>query len=172
MKKEIEVKFRVSDFLDVRQRLKKLGARLMWKGREENIYFDTPGHTLKKHKKVLRLRKWKGVENTITVKTGYPTVPRRYKERVEYQTSVADFNEMRLLLTTLGFIETVLYKKKREHWRRGAAHIELDTLADGRFFVEVEGGRKSIDRLAKHLNLNWKKSTTKSYVNLISKKNE
>src|SRR3989338_1782247 len=56
MKKEVELKFFVSDFLSVRKKLRLLGAKLEWSGNEKSWYFDTSSRALKKKHAVLRLR--------------------------------------------------------------------------------------------------------------------
>ena len=66
--KEIEVKFRVKRFEEIRKKLKRMGARLVWKGVEITYSFDTPEGSLRAADKQLRLRRARGWCDTVAVK--------------------------------------------------------------------------------------------------------
>ena len=165
MKKEIELKFFVEDLGVIRKGLKKLGAKLEWAGREYDRFFDTPDRRLQKSKATLRLR--------VTPDFAYLT----YKEKVsskkfkvarEYEVmGIQEPEELYKIFERLGFRVWFSYTKpRREYWRWKGHLITLDSYPFGKF-VEVEGSGKFIHTVAKKLNLNFAKSSTKSYTQLL-----
>ena len=161
--KEIEVKFRVQKLGGYREKLKKLQAQLEWMGKEKNIYFERNDAYLEQGGKVLRVREWPGHSASITSKSSAPkTSGRRYDERREEQTDIADFASMCRILEMIGFDKVLVYEKKREHWKLGKVSIELDRL-HGRSYVEIEGTKKQIDKIARLLGLDWEDRESRSY---------
>jgi|SRR3989338_8007325 len=165
MAKEIELKFRVDDFSSVRKKLRALGGECLWKGREENWLFDTPDCYI--HKNTLRIKTMG--DTSLTLKTNKRIV-RGAKVAEEYQLYVTDARIMRFILEKIGFQLALHYKKHREHWRIGTSSVELDTLEDGRKFVEIESTHNGINRLAQNLDLDFSKSTPKSYTKILTAK--
>ncbi|MFA6365167.1 MAG: class IV adenylate cyclase [Candidatus Paceibacterota bacterium] len=165
--KETEVKFIVRDLNAIARMLKKLGGRCAWKGREESSYFDTPAHSLRRKGIVLRLRKWKGDSDFLTLKVEPKKKGKKFSVRKELQTAV-DSAKMREIFKELGFGESFRYTKNRAHWKLGKTSIELDSLKN-KSYVEIEGTKKEIERLAPILGLDWKHSTTKSYIELLGR---
>lgn len=166
MTKEIELKFRVENFGNLREKLKKLGAKLEWKGKEENWYFDTPNNGLRKKDSALRIKRMGDVK--LTLKEGRH-IERGVKVATEYQVVVDDPHIMKIILEKLGFDNVLYYRKYREHWRLGNAYIELDTLNSKRF-VEIEAFHKLLKELVYKLGLDFTKSTTKSYTHILKEK--
>ncbi len=166
--KEIEVKFIVKDLKPAARILKKLRAVRAWKGTEESYYFDLPGHVLRNRGIVLRLRRWKGDSDTLTCKIEPARNAGKISAREELQTTLGDHAAMRAILGALGYRESFRYQKNREHWKLGKTAIELDALGK-RKFVEIEGTKKEIERLARLLKLDWERSTVRSYVDILGK---
>lgn len=166
MAKEIELKFRVKDFGGLREKLKKLGAKLIWKGREENWYFDTPNNGLRKKDLALRIKRMGDVR--LTLKEG-GHIEQGVKVATEYQVTVDDPRIMKTILEKLGFDNVLYYHKYREHWKSRNAYIELDTL-NSKKFVEIEASHASIKSFAEKLNLDFKESTTKPYTKILEEK--
>jgi len=164
--KEIEIKFRVRDFRAVTLKLHKLGARLEWRGTEESYFFDTLKGTLKHKRYNLRLRRWSGHKDTLTLKTKPGEEDSKYKVRDEYEVEVSDLKTTGAILRHLGFEEYLRYKKYREHWLLKDAAVELDKLA-GQHFVEIEAPKKRIDELATFLGLDWKKAEKRGYISIL-----
>ena len=165
MKKEIELKFFVGDLAPIRKKLKKLGAKLEWAGSEYDRFFDTPDRRLQKKNAILRLR--------VTPDFSYLT----YKEKVahkkfkvanEYQVDdVKEPEELRKIFERLGFRIKFAYKKpKREFWRWGKNLITFDSYPFGKF-IEVEGSEKFIRIVARKLDLDFARSSRKSYTQLL-----
>lgn len=166
--KEIEVKFAVEDLKPAARMLKKLGAVRVWRGTEESSYFDLPGRALRNRGIVLRLRRWKGDSDTLTCKIEPARNTEKISAREELQTTLGDRTAMRAILETLGYRESFRYRKNREHWKLGKTAIELDTLGKKKF-VEIEGTKREIERLARLLKLDWERSTVRSYVDILGK---
>ncbi|MCH7759499.1 class IV adenylate cyclase [Patescibacteria group bacterium] len=164
--KEIEVKFKVKNFRNIIPKLNKLGARLVWQGLEQNVFFDFPAGKLKKQGVVLRLRKWPGHSNLLTLKTGGGQSSKKYNVRDEYQIKIDDIKSTKEILKNLGLVECFYYKKFRQHWTLGKTAIELDKLRHI-YFVEIEAPKKEINELAKILGLDWKQSNTKNYLEIL-----
>src|SRR3989344_1840606 len=148
--KEIEIKFRVKNFRGVIPKLEALGAKLEWRGTEESYFFDTPKKTLKHKHYMLRLRRWSGHKDILTLKTKPGEEDAKYKVRDEYEVEISDLRTAGIILRHLGFVEDLRYKKYREHWLLGDAVVELDKLS-GQCFVEIEASKKRIDELAHQL---------------------
>jgi len=164
--KEIEIKFRVRDFKRVREKLIQLDARLDWKGLEESWFFDTPKQLLKQKKYNLRLRRWSGHKDTLTLKTKPAEEDLKYKVRNEYEIEVDDIRVACTILEHLGFKKYLRYKKYREHWLLKDAAVELDKLS-GQYFVEIEAPKKRIDELAIFLGLDWQKAEKRGYISIL-----
>jgi len=156
---EIEAKFRVKNFRNITPKLRKIKARLVWRGIEECFFFTNKRHNL-------RLKKWPGYSNTLTLKTEPKRLSKKYKIRNEYQIEVNDIKITRDMLKILGFVEHFQYKKYREHWKWKDASIELDKIKN-MHFVEIEGSKKRINELARILKLDWQQSTTKGYLAIL-----
>lgn len=167
MKREIELKFFIGDLSAVRKKLKKLGARLLWAGKEYNWFFDTPRNTMKRRGITVRMKQTSR-ESTLTLKK--KVFSKKFKKRNEFEITVSNPDEMSNILRLFGFYVWLQYEKRREHYALSGAHVELDTLRDGRTFVEIEGSEKTIRILAKKLNCSFAKSTPKSYIQLLRKK--
>ncbi|MDP2677008.1 MAG: class IV adenylate cyclase [bacterium] len=163
---EIEVKFKVRDFSSVRARLGKMGARMIWKGTEESIFFDTKGRDLYKKDILFRLRTWDNHGVYMAVKTPSKQQSKKYKIKDEFALEVHDFAAAEKMIKALGFVEDFAYHKYREHWQLNGAYIELDRV--GRLhFVEIESTKKNITELARTLGLDWERVERRGYVKIL-----
>jgi len=163
--KETELKFEVQDFKGLRQALQKIGANLVWKGTEQNYYFDTIDKKLEKAGIDLRLRKWEGHSNTLTLKLAAEK-NKTVKVRQEFQIEINDISIMSRILKILGFFQIFRYEKAREHWQLKDASVELDKL-NNKYFVEIEASQKRIGELGRFLNLDPTKSTAQGYLEIL-----
>ena len=107
-------------------------------------------------------------DTSLTLKTGKKVV-KGAKVAEEHQIMITDAKIGRIILEKLGYRVTLHYKKHREHWRIGTSFVELDTLGDGRKFVEIESTHKGIKKLARKLNLDFTRNTPESYTKLLLK---
>ncbi len=167
--RETEIKIPVKSFEAVRERLKKIGAKRVWHGMEHNIFFDTKRRKLEKRGAQLRVRRWRGHSDRITYKTIPARRERSYKEMNEVEIIVNNAREAVRIFRGLGFTEYFRYRKRREHWVLGRTAVELDAVR-GKRFVEIEGTKANIGRIAKLLRLDLTKGTTKGYLAIVREK--
>ncbi|MBI3662782.1 MAG: class IV adenylate cyclase [Acidobacteria bacterium] len=185
-KQEIEVKLRVTDPAAMRRLLVRLCARVLRRVHEMNTLFDTPRGTLRKRGRLLRLRvetplagprraqyvlTLKGPSRPKRGKQGaqaeslcYPRA--RYKVRSEMETVLPHPQPILAVLELLGLRPTFRYEKIRTSFHSSTApgvHLELDETPAG-VFLELEGPRRSIDRLARQLGYGPAGYITKSYL--------
>ena len=174
MAKEIEVKFPVKDLDEVRKKLKKkYRATRVGEGPEKALLFDKPSKKLAKRGMQLRVKEWRirpRAVSTMTLKTPHKKGGTKYKEMKEEEVRVNDARVAVGMLESLGFVEWFRYTKHRERWKYHAVTIELDTLKDGRRFVEIEATKQDIRSMAKLLGLDMKTAIKKGYVAILREK--
>ena len=143
MTKEIEAKFRLSDPVLLRERLRTLDA--VWSGRvfETNRIFDTPDRRLRNADCGLRVRQWRSLDtdgragSTLTFKG--PREAGDLKSREEIETPVTDGAATVTILQRVGFEVVVIYEKRRETWRLGECEVTIDELPRLGWYAEIEG---------------------------------
>ncbi len=180
--RETEVKLRVTDLRAIRKRLEKLGFRLLHRrSLEDNLLFDTPDRRLRQVRSILRLRHYGG--KWIATFKGTPAADSFYKSRLELETEVGNPQAIRSIFLALGFQPVFRYQKYRSHYvpaarpgdakknpRRdtrsarlpASAEVALDETPIGNF-LELEGSRRSIDRVARELGYHRGDYSTSSY---------
>ena len=131
---------------------------------EENIlYDDEAGRQLSEHC-ALRLRA-AGRSTMLTFK-GPRQKARSFKVREEFETAVKDRGQTKKILRALGLKPSFSYTKHRTVLKKGRLTITLDETAVGTF-IELEGERHEITRLAKSLGFGRADFITASYVDMI-----
>jgi adenylate cyclase class 2 len=167
--RETEVKIRVTDVAAARRQLRKLGfSPLHRRSLEDNVLFDTPGRSLRRIRAILRLRHY-GPTWVLTYK-GTPDPDQTYKSRVELETEIAEPQALRLIFEVLGLRPVFRYQKYRVQYakpivgRRAkpAGEVSLDETPVGNF-LELEGSRSWIDRVARQLGFSRRDYITASY---------
>jgi predicted adenylyl cyclase CyaB len=162
---ETEIKFRAADLGRIRRELLEMGAVLVReRHREDNRLYDFPSGTLRANHRALRLR-IAGKKTYLTFK-GTPEKSRRFKIRPEFETEVRDASAVRKILKALGLSPVFRYAKQRTELRLGRVTVCLDELAIGTF-VELEGERPHIARLAGRLNVPSRDWVKKDYIQLL-----
>lgn len=168
--KETEIKLAVRDLAGVRRKLRRHGFRVVQpRAFEENTLFDEPSETLRRNDCLLRLRSARG-RHWITFK-GPAEKARGFKVRPEVEAGVADARAVRALLGRLGFEAGFRYQKFRTvlagrgQWAGGL--VTLDETPIGNY-VELEGKRAWIRRVARLLGFGPKDFITKSYLTLYA----
>ena len=159
---EIETKFKVSDPGRMRRNITRIGARLMSRALEQDVYYGKEekgfGGT------VIRLRKINGKRGVFTVKL---SVSRKaygvFKVKEELEVCIEDVKTFGRMLPALGLVPRFVKEKRRESYALGKAKILLDELPFVGWYLEIEGTRKDITRLAKRLGLDIKKGTAETY---------
>jgi adenylate cyclase, class 2 len=165
MKREVEVKFRVTDLRGLARKLRAAGFRLVTRRTHEmNTLYDLSGEVLRMRKEILRLRKY-GSEWTLTHKSGGKKG--RHSSRVELETAVTDGKKMDAILRGLGYTPTFRYEKFRAEWTDKEGQVVVDETPIGNF-CEIEGPSRWIDATAKKLGVAPADYITKNYATLFS----
>ncbi len=165
---EIEVKFRVGDAAELTGQLRALGFREQTpRTFERNVLFDTPDHTLRGSRSILRVRKY-GDTWTLTHKC----LPQdhdpgeRHKHREETETRVEDGEALGTVFERLGFSQTFVYEKWRTEFADETGHCVIDETPIG-VYAELEGPEEWIDRRSQALGLKPGDLMTLSYGRLF-----
>ena len=162
---EIEVKFYVLSLREIENKIQELGGVLIQERCfESNLRFDTGDQRLRNLRHVLRLRKDK--DNILTFK-GAAEVGKPVSIRQEIEVLVDDFDKTRELLEGLGYEVVMEYEKYRTTYSLLETLVVLDELPYGEF-IEIEGpDGKTIQKVARNLNLNWNARVMTSYTYLF-----
>jgi len=164
MKREIEIKFRVTDVRALSRKLRAAGFRVVTpRTHEMNTLYDLPGEVLRARKELLRIRKY-GSEWTITHKS--QGKKGRHSSRRELETRVSDGKMMDAILRGLGYAPTFRYEKFRAEWADGKGKVVVDETPIGNF-CEIEGPSRWIDATAKGLGVTPADYITKNYATLF-----
>lgn len=163
---EIEAKLSVRAFGPLRGRLRRLGARRLRTGGEENVLFDTRGGRLRRRRSALRLRE---DGRTLLTFKGQP-LPGRLKRREELEVEVSDARAAARILGRLGFRPAFAYRKEREEWALGPCHVCLDAVRGLGRFVEVEGpSDRRVEAAITRLGLAKAPRVSLTYVELLNR---
>ena len=157
--KEIEVKILEIEVEDIKKRLEKIGAKVIFDGTLKNIYFDTEDNFLEKNSGVMRLR-FDGEKAILTHKDKikHGTV----KVADETELIVEDFENMHKILDRIGFQDKFTYSKKRISYCLDKVHFEIDSIAGIPTFLEIESEDESL--IAKYVELlGFKQSDAKNW---------
>lgn len=170
---ETEIKIRLSDLSGFRSRLLALGAvPLSASHFEDNHVLDFPDSRLRSRKCLLRVRVV-GESAWITFK-GPPLPSELFKQRDEWETSVADGSVLLRILAESGMKVWFRYQKRREEYSLGAPdgarslHVALDVTPIGEY-AEIEGFEDDILWAASRLELSKADFIRDSYYYLFIK---
>ena len=162
---EIEVKIKVPDLKTTRQKLLEMGCEIVHDFyREWNALYDFPDSRLASRQEALRLR-LAGKKAFITFK-GQPRKSRSFKIREEFESEIKNIRDFKKILHRLGLRAVFEYRKKRMLLRSGRVKITLDESEVG-CFLELEGKRSDIVRLAEKLGYSRRDFIKSDYVQLI-----
>jgi adenylate cyclase class 2 len=127
-------------------RLLEAGARqLRPRSFEDNVLFDLKDRPLTTGGRLLRLRSVGG-QSVLTFKAPVPG-EHRHKLKVEHETAISDPEELRAILSGLGFEPVYRYQKFRATYALGAVEAAVDETPLG-IFVELEGAPDDVDEAA------------------------
>ncbi|MBI2817644.1 MAG: class IV adenylate cyclase [Acidobacteria bacterium] len=166
--RETEVKLRVASLTATRRRLLDLGlSPIHHRALEDNFLFDTPERALRQVRSILRLRHYAG--KWIVTFKGTPAADAFYKSRLELESEVQNAGAMRSIFQALGFKPVFRYQKYRTHYALNRTHaraarfdVALDETPIGNY-LEIEGSRTAIDRVARELGYSRQDYITASY---------
>lgn len=162
---ETEIKLAVDSVQMARRLLRAAGFRI-FRPRvfESNTVFDTLTHTLRRKRTLLRVRE-AGKRATLTFK-GVPLAG-KHKSREEIETEIPSARAMTQILERLAFQPSFRYEKYRTEYRAhgGPGVATLDETPIG-VYIELEGGARWIDRMARELGFQESDYITASYARL------
>jgi adenylate cyclase, class 2 len=162
---ETEIKVRIADPKLIRAKLLSLGAIVRHeRHRESNVLFDFADGRLRAGGSAMRLR-LSGRRAVLTFK-GPALHSRRFKIREENETEVRNLRQARRILQGLGLRPVFRYTKIRTDLFLSKVAVSVDETALG-FFLELEGERPAIARLAEKLDLPSADWITKSYAQML-----
>ena len=166
MKIETEKKYRLSAkrLGEITDQLHELGAEFRKEVFEVN--YQHRGGDMDERGATLRLRKI-GDFTVLTYKEKIKTEDGS-KQRLEYETSVADVDAMEKIIERLGYRLTAVYEKRRKYWHLGDVEVVLDELPFGNF-MEIEGTLDAIEKAEKQLGLKDLEHQPRGYPRLTIK---
>lgn len=171
MKAEIEIKLKVSNPRKMKRLLRELGFRLSRpRLLERNALFDFRDHRLERAGCALRLRTTGG-QNILTFK-GTANLSKGYKSRQEIETIITNAPALRRILKQLQLREAFRYSKYRTTYTppgKPGASLVYDETPVGNY-IELEGPRRWIDRVALQLGYTREDYLTTSYVALYRRR--
>ena len=163
MKVEIEIKLRLPEDLgEIRKRIRRLGFHIhKRRAFESNVLFDDTKHRLRKHGKLLRVRRT-GKRGLLTFKG--PSQKSRYKKRWEVETEFPDGDLIEQILPQIGYHPVFRYEKYRTEYARRSVGgmVLLDETPIGNF-LELEGRPLWIERTAGLLGFSRADYINRSY---------
>lgn len=166
--KEIEVKFLHVDPLEIKRRLKLLGARRVFGPTLiKDFHFRHPD-LAKKYFTLFRLRQ-EGKKTILTIKKGRAGGKFKIEEEqelhiIEEQKDVQDF------LHGMGFGLARQLEKFREEYEIDGLKVEIDRYPKMKPYIEIEGpSQKAIRTLAEKLGLDFQDATNETATELIEK---
>jgi adenylate cyclase class 2 len=165
---EVEIKFTVADRAALEQQLPELGFTLITpRTFERNVLYDTPQHTLRESRSILRIRQY-GERWVLTHKClpSNHDAAERHKHRVETETAVDDGVALATVFEHLGYQPSFVYEKYRTEYADATGHCVLDETPIG-LFAELEGPEDWIDRIAAGLRLQPERMSRLSYGRLF-----
>ncbi len=161
---ETEVKFHLPDLASARTALLKLGAYSQGRYFERNICFDDAHQSLRGAKCLLRLRQDR--RSFLTYKSIPTAVDPAFKQLLELEVEVGDFEAMSRILLSLGYRPQQIYEKWRESLVLDRTVFCLDTLPFGSF-LEIEGAKEAITHYAACLGLDWQTRILVTYLDIF-----
>ncbi len=162
---EIEVKFRVNDFSEIRERLDNRGATRLYSSLERDVYLE-PFNA----KEALRVRyRDPPREWIITYKR---LVPGENQTAIELETHTGP--EILEILERVGHKPVFEKVKRREAWKFREVTVNLDEVKGLGKFVEIEylgdPGNDALERASRELGLDWESRIDTPYVKMLLEK--
>ena len=154
METELEAKFLDIDKETLRNKLKEVGAKLIYPERlmKRNV-FDYPDERLEKEGAWVRVRDEGDNKITLSYKR---LVDRTLQGTKEITLDVANFDTMTSLLLAIGLKQDAYQETKREKWELDDSEITIDTWPWIPTFVEIESPtEKGLTDVAKDLGFDW-----------------
>ncbi|HLC58692.1 MAG TPA: class IV adenylate cyclase [Candidatus Nanoarchaeia archaeon] len=134
---EVEVKAKISDKEDIKNKLISLGAIFKNKKYQHDILLDHPNLDFSKTDQVLRIRnqdnKWQ-----LDYKGPFTINENGIKSREEYSVNIEDGKQIKNIFTLLNFKLVGEVEKTRESYIFNEMNIDLDEVTNLGSFIEIE----------------------------------
>ena len=140
--------------------LRRRGARLLGRYKEENFRFYGPGKSTRNT--TLRLRVLNGGPKGVLTAKGPAKFDGGVKSREETEIEIGDVHATLDMLEQLGFRVGWTYPKMRTMWMLDGVAVTLDVLDFG-WFVELEGPAAALPETARSLGLDPSNALRDSY---------
>ncbi len=171
---EHEVKILEVNRKDLESKLMKLGAKKIYKGSLQTIFYDFKNRSLLKNKSLIRIRS-DGQKNYLCSKK--PILNDDIKIMDENETEVSNLDEIKKILESIGLIPFLVTRKRRKSFSINGTHFDFDKYLDQHDyipeFLEIESTSKDeIMRYCKLLGFNKtdiKSWTTKDLIEYYKK---
>jgi predicted adenylyl cyclase CyaB len=131
---EIETTILNIDRKVVEKKILSLGARKIFDGDVEALFFDYPDGRLRNQKVTIRLRKI-GEKAFLTAKRPGELMSHTIKSRDEHEAEVSDFGTVKKILESTGLSVWLALRKHRTSYAIGKVHFEFDKHHDRYSFV-------------------------------------
>lgn len=163
---EIEYKFAVDELRQFFLRLNKIPLHLV-KPRtyELSIMYDNSDGLMQSTDGRIRVRR---SGNTVEFCYKKPVTRSGIKQEIEYQVKVDAFDQLVSILESMGFFPTTSYERYRTEYEIDGVKIAIDEYPFANF-VEIEGDRRKIKKVALALGLDLTANLTDSCDTLFSK---
>jgi adenylate cyclase class 2 len=169
---EVEVKLKVRNLTTVRSRLLRLGCQVKTpRSLEDNRIFDFSDQRLREQRQLLRVRQFAG-RCLLTFK-GPSLGSEQFKIREELETEVRNCAQLTGILERMGMKVSFRYQKFRTLYslrlrRHQEVNLALDQTPIGNY-LEIEGSKADIGKVASRLGYRKVDFITDSYVSLFSR---
>lgn len=155
---EIEIKLLEIDADAVIAALESAGAKRVFYGDMQVIYFDYPDGHIKNANELMRLRK-KGDRVEMVYKKNL-RIENGHKVADEYEVIISDFDTGRAILQSLGLKEAKTYQRHRTQYEIDGVSFMIDEFPGIPVYMEIEGSSQNIENWVERLELgNCERST-------------
>jgi len=163
---EVEVKLEVREISQVAPRMAAIGARLLHPREfEDNRLYDFPDKSLRGRGAMLRVRV-AGSSTVLTYKDRAQSEGGvKVREEVETRLPASESGPLSEIIERLGMRVVFQYQKYRTAWQVEGLHATLDETPIGAY-IELEGSRDAIDRVATRLGYSRSDYVAASYRDL------
>lgn len=161
--KEIEIKLKVENVDEIREKILSLGAVFVKKEGELDEYFDFEDEKLKKEGKAFRIRNKK----TVCFKESLESSEKKVREETEV--NIDDYDGFVKFLDLSKLKKDFVKEKVRETFKKNNLEITIDTLPHIGIFLELEGPEKEIDEIAAKLGFSKKDYIKETYMDLFDR---
>lgn len=150
---EVEIKAKISDFNDVKEKLKKFNIVKVSEEIQEDIYLERDDIGFAKNDKAFRIRKIIKESNEATVITYKGSkIDEISKTREEIELRVEDGDKILKIFERLGFYKGGFVKKTREIYNLDEYIISLDNVEGLDPYIEIEVDLEDGSDYQDHLN--------------------